>query len=232
MSEAQASEYAKSLMALGYLSARDPGRLAPSGGDRPGLTEGAWNNLGLYHFARGGARHFAAAEEAYLQALALAPEDANAKSNLALLRRERGEDARAIDGLFEALAAGLSGGEDVILDWTKFYQTNGKTARAREVLDRGARRYPGSEPVRRAFAVEEYKAHRCAPADAALSPFEEATRSPETLNALALIRACRGRPDEAVRLFRRSLTFQPGQETVLKALAMLEGGDANARRGS
>ena len=64
MSEKEASEYAKKLMALGYLSGGEPGKLAPSGGDRPGMTEGAWNNLGLY-LSRNGKPNAARAEEAY-----------------------------------------------------------------------------------------------------------------------------------------------------------------------
>ena len=39
LSEKEASDYAKKLIALGYLSGGEPGRLSPSGGDRPGLTE-------------------------------------------------------------------------------------------------------------------------------------------------------------------------------------------------
>ena len=48
MSAAEASEYAKKLLALGYLSASEASPLAAPGGDRPGMTECAWNNLGLY----------------------------------------------------------------------------------------------------------------------------------------------------------------------------------------
>ena len=60
---------AKKLMALGYLSGSDPGRLAPSGGDRPGLTDSAWNNLGLYLCGNPGKVDLAAAEAAYRKAL-------------------------------------------------------------------------------------------------------------------------------------------------------------------
>src|SRR5262249_19546585 len=42
------SEYAKKLLALGYLTPADTQALAPPGGERPGMTEGAWNNLGVY----------------------------------------------------------------------------------------------------------------------------------------------------------------------------------------
>ena len=45
----EANEYAKKLLALGYLSGSGIKPLAPPGGDRPGMTEGAWNNLGLYY---------------------------------------------------------------------------------------------------------------------------------------------------------------------------------------
>ena len=48
MSPAQASEYAKKLLALGYLSGSEARPLAAPGGELPGWTEGAWNNLGLY----------------------------------------------------------------------------------------------------------------------------------------------------------------------------------------
>ncbi len=48
LSEKEASEYAKGLRALGYLSGGEPEKLAASGGDRPGITEGGYNNLGVY----------------------------------------------------------------------------------------------------------------------------------------------------------------------------------------
>jgi predicted AlkP superfamily phosphohydrolase/phosphomutase len=232
MSASEAGEYAKTLVALGYLSASDPGRLSPSGGERPGMTEKAWNNLGLYHFAVGGAKHLASAEAAYREALRLRPDYATAKINLAVLHRERGEDGLAIDGLFDALAAGQGDSEGAVLDWTRIYGAEGKPKRAREVLERGVRVFPDSERLGRALALEEYKAKRCAPADAALGRFEAATQSPETLNALAVIRACLGRREDAARLFRKSLALKPGQETVVHALAVLEGAGEGRREGS
>ena len=47
-SDAESSEYAKKLLALGYLSPGETTAVAPPGGTLPGLTEGAWNNLGTY----------------------------------------------------------------------------------------------------------------------------------------------------------------------------------------
>src|SRR5206468_267027 len=168
MSQGEADEYARRLMALGYLSGGEPGRLAPSGGDRPGLTETAWNNLGLYHFAAGGASHQAAAEEAYRKALALRPDYATAKINLAVLDRDRGRDSAAIEGLFEALAPGQGDSEGAVLDWARTYGDDRKPTQALEVLERGARAFPDSERIQRALALERYKARECALADSAL----------------------------------------------------------------
>ena len=61
-----------------------------------------------------------------------------------------------------------------------------------------------------------------------LSPFEAATREPQTLNALALVRACLGRKEDAIALFRRSLALAPDQPTVVQSLELLQGGAAAA----
>jgi predicted AlkP superfamily phosphohydrolase/phosphomutase/Tfp pilus assembly protein PilF len=231
MSEKEASEYAKKLVALGYLSGSEPTRLAPSGGDRPGMTEGAWNNLGLYYYALGGAKNLATAEDAYRNAIRVAPAYASPKLNLAVLQRTRGEDAAAVDGLFAAIEAGQPDAEGTILDWAVSYDVKGKTKASREILERGMRTLPESEAIARALAVSFYQSKDCPKADALLARFEPVSKSPETLNALALVRVCLGRKDDAVALFRRSLALQPGQDTVVRSLALLEGGGAH-RQGS
>ena len=48
LSTEEATEYAKKLRALGYLTGGESQPVAPAGGDRPGMTEGGWNNLGVY----------------------------------------------------------------------------------------------------------------------------------------------------------------------------------------
>jgi Flp pilus assembly protein TadD len=96
------------------------------------------------------------------------------------------------------------------------------------VLVRGAAAYPDSERIARALGVSYYQGHECAKADAALGRFEGATQSTDTLNALGLIRACLGRREDAARIFRRSLTLNPAQETVVRSLAVLEGGPGAA----
>jgi Flp pilus assembly protein TadD len=230
MSEKDASEYAKKLMALGYLSGSEPGRLAPSGGDRPGLTESAWNNLGLYLCGNPGKVDLAAAEAAYRKALELRPDYDTAMMNLAALYLLKGDDRQAIEWTFRSFAAGRPNPDDVILDWAAHYQAKGKRREARQVLERGASSYPDSEVVNRALALDDYTAKRCPAADQVLGRFEAATQSAETLNALALIRVCLGRRDDAVRLFRRSLALRPDQPTVVQSLTVLDSGSASGRR--
>src|SRR5262249_43311356 len=67
ISAEQASEYTKKLLALGYLSPSQAKPLAPTGGDRPGLTESAWNNLGVYY--RETAKNPSAAKVAFARVL-------------------------------------------------------------------------------------------------------------------------------------------------------------------
>ncbi|HKD18859.1 MAG TPA: hypothetical protein VKG23_13490, partial [Thermoanaerobaculia bacterium] len=93
-----------------------------------------------------------------------------------------------------------------------------------EILERGAKLYPESERLSRALGVLRFQSHDCRGADAALASFESRTGSPDTLNTLALVRACLGRRDDAVRLFRRSLAINPNQDPVVRSLALLEGG--------
>ncbi len=223
MSEKEASEYAKKLMALGYLSGGEPGKLAPSGGDRPGMTEGAWNNLGLY-LSRNGKSDAAGAEAAYRQALALRPEYASPQFNLAVLYRERGDDRAAVDWLLRSLAAGHADPEGTILLWASEYQQKGKARPEREVLERGAGQYPDSETIARQLAVARFRAKDCAGAEAALARFEAASRDPDTFNVLALLRTCLGRPDEAIRLFQRSLSIKPDQPGAIRSLNLLQKG--------
>lgn len=221
-SENEASEYAKKLKALGYLSGSEPSRLAPTGGDRPGLTDGAWNNLGLYLFGNPGKIDLAQAEEAFRKALELRPDYDSAMSNLAAVCLARGNNREAIEWTFRSLAAGRPNPDDVILDLAANYGGRGKRREARDVLERGRAAYPDSEAVNRALALDDYAAKRCPSADRTLGRFEAATQDFETLNALALIRACLGRREQAIALFRRSLSLKPAQPNVVQSLGVLE----------
>lgn len=223
LSEREAGQYAKKLMALGYLAGGGSARLVPSGSDRPSLTEAGWNNLGLYLTSLGGRDNLAAAEAAFNKALTLWPGFVFPRFNLAMLYRIRGDDQRAIASLFQALAAGQPSPALAVLDWAVYYNAKGSQALEHEVLERGARLYPDSEPIHRAFGLLFFKEKDCRRADATLARFEATTRDTLTLNALALIRACLGRSGEAVALFHRSLGLNPNQETVIQSLSVLEG---------
>ncbi|HWZ85212.1 MAG TPA: alkaline phosphatase family protein [Thermoanaerobaculia bacterium] len=227
LSEKQASEYAQRLRSLGYLSGGEPAKLAPTGGDRPGLTEGGWNNLGLYF--RENTHDLAAAEAAFQKALALRPSYASPQFNLAVLYRERGNDAVAVDWLFRSLTAGHADPEGTILFWYTDYRDKKKDGPAREVLERGTRAYPDSEPIGRELAILRFKSKRdCPGALEAVSHFEATTQAPETLNVLGLVKTCLGRRDEAIALFQKSLSLNPDQAGVVQSLNILQKGAAPA----
>ncbi|MEP6994103.1 MAG: alkaline phosphatase family protein [Acidobacteriota bacterium] len=224
ISEKEASEYAKSLRALGYLSGGEPEKLAASGGQTPGVTEGGWNNLGVY--LRENTKDTRAAEAAFQKALALRPGYASPQFNLAVLYRERGDDTKAIDWLFRSLEAGHADPEGTVRRWSADYREGGKRGPAREVLERASRAYPTSEALARDLALLRFQAKDCAGAWHSVAGFEAATKSPETLNALALFQTCLGRRDEAVALFRKSLAIEPNQPAVLQSIHLIEKGPA------
>jgi len=221
MSEKGASDYAQKLKSLGYLSGSEPAKLAPIGGDRPGLTEVGWNNLGVY--LRDNTKDLTGAETALQKSVELAPGYATPQFNLALLYRMRGDGPKAIDWLFRSFQAGHAHPEGTILYWYVEYLDRGKPAFARQLLERGARAYPGSEELARELGLVRYKSKDCAGAWDAVARFEPATQSPDTLNAMGLFKTCLGRRDEAAALFRRSLAIKPDQPGAIQSLKVLQG---------
>jgi tetratricopeptide (TPR) repeat protein len=214
-----ASEYAQRLKALGYLSGGEPEKLAPTGGERPGVTEGGWNNLGVYFRETG---VFPQAEAAFQKALALRPTYASPVFNLAVLYRERGEDRKAIDWMFRSLAAGHADPEGTVLRWFSEYHDRGKTGEAREMLERGARAYPANETIARELGLMRFKSKDCSGAWDAVARFAAATREPDTLNALGLFQTCLGKREEAIALFEKSLGLKSAQPAVVQALNLLK----------
>src|SRR5262245_59132677 len=131
----QANEYAKKLLALGYISGSEAQPLAATGGDRPGMTEGAWNNLGLYE--REVVKDRTAAREAFQKSLALRPGYHSPMYNLAILERESGRLPEAEDWLFKALDAGHADPEGTIHNWALVYRTDSRDVAAeRRLLER------------------------------------------------------------------------------------------------
>jgi predicted AlkP superfamily phosphohydrolase/phosphomutase len=224
LSEKEASEYTKKLMALGYLSGGEPGKLAPTGGDRPGMTEGAWNNLGLYFSVNQTRNDFPAAEAAYKKALALRPDYHSPQFNLAILYRRLGKDGPAIDWLFRSLDTGHADPTGTVLEWSGHYGSEGKRGQEREVLERGVRKYPQEEALARPLAILLFQGKDCAGAEAAVAPFAAATRDPDTLNILGLLNTCLGRPNEAIGFFQRSLAVKPDQPGAIRSLDLLQKG--------
>jgi len=224
LSEKEASEYTKKLLALGYLSGGEPGKLAPSGGDRPGMTEGAWNNLGLYFSVNHEHDDLPAAEEAYKKALALRPDYHSPQFNLAMLYRRQGKDDTAIDWLFRSLETGHADPSGTVLEWSGHYGSEGKTRRQRELLERAVRKYPQDEALARPLAILHFQGRDCAGAEAVVQPFAATTRDPDTLNVLGLLNTCLGRPQEAIAFFQRSLAVKPDQPGAIRSLDLLQKG--------
>ncbi|MEO8349450.1 MAG: alkaline phosphatase family protein, partial [Acidobacteriota bacterium] len=218
----EATEYAKKLRALGYLTGGETAPVAPAGGDRPGMTEGAWNNLGVY--LRETKPNLAAAEAALLKSLELRPGYSSPMFNLAILYRMRGEDAKARDWLFRSLAAGHAEPERTIATWVVEYQAKNKVAAARALLEEGTKSFPANEPFARELALIQFRARQCPEAYATLSRFEAGTADTNTLNALGLFQTCLGRKDEALRLFERSLALNANQPAAVRALEVVRRG--------
>nr|MDQ2970403.1 alkaline phosphatase family protein [Acidobacteriota bacterium] len=217
MSPAEANEYAKKLLALGYLSGGETRPLAPTGGDRPGMTEGAWNNLGLY--LRDTAKKPAEAKAAFLQSLALRPDYYSPMYNLAVLARSEGRRKEAEDWLLRSLAALKTDPATALAAWARDYDKEGKTSAALSLLERAARSYPESEGVARELARAKYRSRDCTGAAAALSRFDAATTDPRTLNDLALFATCRADREAVMRFLERSLALDPNQPEVARTLS-------------
>jgi predicted AlkP superfamily phosphohydrolase/phosphomutase/Flp pilus assembly protein TadD len=221
VSTEEADEYAKKLMALGYLSRAEGAPLAAPGGTAPGLTEGAWNNLGVYWRDT---RHApAAARAAFKKSLALRSDYYSPMYNLAVLARSERNTKEAEDWLFRALAALGQPPDEALLGWSHEYQKAGKISAARSLLERAAAVYPKSEEIARDLARLRVRLKDCASALAGLAPFESTSSDPRTFNTLALIQTCRGDRSEVARLLQRSLDLKPDQPEVARLLSVARG---------
>jgi predicted AlkP superfamily phosphohydrolase/phosphomutase len=217
----EADEYARKLLALGYISASDARSLAPPGGDRPGMTEGAWNNLGVY--LRDTRRDISGARAAFEKSLALRPDYYSALFNMAVLERARGDAKAAEKWFFRSVAAVGGDPAAAVVGWAHESEKGGDPAAARSVLAKGLRSYPHNEEIARALAMFDFRRRDCRGGLAALLPFEGASTSPDTFNVLALIQTCLENRPEVVRLLRRSLELDPNQPEVAHSLRIAEG---------
>jgi tetratricopeptide (TPR) repeat protein len=220
VSSAEAQESVRKLVALGYVSATDAAaRPAAAAGPGSGMTEGAWNNLGLYE--REVKKNPAEAERDFRKALAIRPGYSSPLFNLAILYRGQRRDALARDFLFQAIRAGHADPEGTILSWAGEYRAARAAAAETALLRDAASALPDSEPIARALGDALFRAHDCSGAEGALARFDGTTKEVETLNGLGLYETCLGRRDRAVDLFRRSLAMKPDQPGVVEALRVL-----------
>jgi predicted AlkP superfamily phosphohydrolase/phosphomutase/Flp pilus assembly protein TadD len=211
-----AAEYSKKLLALGYLTPGEARPLAPVAGDRPGMTEGAWNNLGVYE--RDTAKNPAGARAAFERALALRPDYYSPMFNLAVLDRARGDARGAEDWLFRSLAALHTDPSVAIASWAHDYENAGKTRAAASLLARGVRTYPDNETIAREYGLLRYRAHDCRGAVESLARFETTTQDPRTLNTLALFETCLADRQAVIRILERSLALKPDQPEIARML--------------
>jgi Flp pilus assembly protein TadD len=217
--DAERSEYAEKLRALGYLSgseSRSVAALPP--GDWPGRTEGAWNSLGLVQREAG---RLDDAERSFREALRVRPDYAPPVFNLAVMERNRGNWPAGVALLFRALEAGHADPEDTILQWVLSAEQAGKPEVATAVMARGRQRYPRSEKLAFEHARRRFEANDCGGALQALAPFSEGAGR-DTLNLLGVTELCLGRVAEARRFFERSLALDPAQPAIRDGLQEIE----------
>jgi tetratricopeptide (TPR) repeat protein len=215
----ESSEYAKKLLALGYLTPGQAGPLAPTGDDRPGMTEGAWNNLGVH--LRETRKDLRGARAAFEKSLALNPDYYSPMFNLAVLYRTVGDTRRAQNWFFRSLAAAKGDASSAVVGWAREDEHEGRVAAARSLLDRAAKEYPEAEAIARERALLLHRAKDCRGAVAALGRFEASTSNPETLNDLALFETCLEDRDAVERLLTRSLALKPDQPQVARLLEVV-----------
>ena len=224
MSEAEKSEYTKKLLALGYLSGSEAQPLAPTGGDKPGMTEGAWNNLGLYERETIG--DLAAAKQAFEKALELRPGYHSPMFNLAILYRQQKDYARAREWLFKSFAAGHADPQGTLLGWINWYEEHGARGEIGPLLEAAVSASPDNEGYARMLGLSRFRRKDCPGAWQALGPFAEKTSDPTTLNTAALIQTCLGRRDDAILLLEKSLSLNPDQPGAIQSLKILREGPA------
>ena len=221
MSEKGASDYAQKLKSLGYLSGSEPAKLAPIGGDRPGLTEVGWNNLGVYLrdntkdlAGRGGGPSEVRRAGARLCDAAVQPRPALSDAG----RRAEGD----------RLALPIASRPAMPIPKARSCTgTSSSRIAARPRLPGNCSsaapgRIPEARSIARELGLVHYKSKDCPGAWDAVARFESTTQSPDTLNAMGLFKTCLGRRDEAAGLFRRSLAIKPDQPGAVQSLKVLE----------
>jgi tetratricopeptide (TPR) repeat protein len=173
-----------------------------------------------------------AAEKRFAKALELAPEDPSALSGRALLERQNGDLAKAIETMTKAGAAAPRNGDYPYVAAAMVLES-GDRAAARKRFEQVLRDHPGH--VGAANHLAFVLAADGTDLDAAQRYAELAVRlrpSPETLDTLGYVKLRRGAAEEAVGLFERALARQPDYATARYhlALALIERGEPAAAK--
>jgi predicted AlkP superfamily phosphohydrolase/phosphomutase len=218
----EASEYARKLVALGYIAGSSGRPGAATAASSAGLTKGAWNNLGIY--LRFSVHDDLGARAAWEEALRLDPAYHSPILNIARLEKERGHLAEASEWLLRAIAAGQPDAENIVERWAGDFQKSRPQA-AIELLRHAHAAYPASETYARGYALLLSGSNRCREALEVAAPLETSSR-PESLNAAAVVEACLDRPDRVRDLLSRSLAINPNQPRVREAISSLPPGGA------
>jgi Flp pilus assembly protein TadD len=218
---AESAEYAKKLRALGYLNGSESRNVptAPAGA-RPGWTEGAWNNLGVYQRQEG---HLAEAEHSFRESLRMKPDYSSPMFNMAVVERTRGNWRSAISWLFRSLDAGHAEPEQTVLQWVSSARESRRPDQATEILRSAIAKYPHSEPLAVELARILYEAKDCRGAEAVLRGVVK-TGGRDSLNLFGIVELCLGQRDAARAAFRHSLELDPAQPSIREALALSESG--------
>jgi tetratricopeptide (TPR) repeat protein len=168
----------------------------------------------------------------FARALALAPNEPTALSGLALVQREQGDLAKAIESMRKAAAAAPNDPDHAYMA-ARMVWDQGDRAAARSELERVLRDHPESAAAANdlAFLLAEDST------DLALAQrhAERAVRlrpSPETLDTLGYVKLRQGAAEEAVGLFERALSREPSYATARYhlALALIDKGEPVAAR--
>jgi len=213
----QANEYARKLLALGYLSGADAAAQGVPAKASAGLTKGAWNNLGVY--MRFTAHDAGAAREAWEESLALDPRYASPLLNIATLEKDRGRFPEAGRWLLKAIAAGQHDAESTVARWAGEFERR-RPGAGLALLAGAHKAYPENEAFARQYALLLSRSRRCREGKQVIEPLEGSDQ-PDTLNVAAVIEACLDRPDRVRLLLQRSLELNPDQPRVRAAIAAL-----------
>jgi tetratricopeptide (TPR) repeat protein len=172
------------------------------------------------------------AAQAFERALALRADESLALAGLALLQREQGDVAQAIETMKQARAAAPQNADYAYMV-ARLVLDGGDRAAARQELERAVLEHPDSVAAANdlAFLLAEDAsdlavAQRHAERAVRLAP------SAETLDTLGFVKLRQGAAEEAVGLFERALSRQPEYATARYhlALALIEKGEPVAAR--